>query len=232
MAAALAAQPAATHGLATFQLRPRGLSGLALFEHMVEFRKRHSPQDEPCPSLDVAMTADQKVIIAPTMADLVVGQILKDAGGDGATKKLAQRKLNNAGAITNHCGLQNHPSRIKKLLSALELTASLAEISALTRANKAKDKCKADTAMMDLAPIALFTLIGKLAGIVAKLKKNELCAIAFRFFGTMLKVSNPKPVLVTVVEGLIAAQPGVLASAGAAAAARTAMSRTRTSRCI
>ena len=66
------------------------------------------------------------------MADLVVGQILKDAGGDRATKKLAQRKLNNAGAITNHCGLQNHPSRIKKLLSALELTASLAEISALT----------------------------------------------------------------------------------------------------
>ena len=62
------------------------------------------------------------------MADLVVGQILKDAGGDGATKKLAQRKLNNASVITNHCGLQNHPSRIKKRLSALKLTASLAEI--------------------------------------------------------------------------------------------------------
>ena len=111
---------------------------------------------------------------------------------------------------------------------------------------------------MDLAPIALLKLNGKLAGIVVKLKKNELCAIAFRFIGTMLKVSNPKPVLVTTVEGLIAAQPGVLASAGAAAAAgaplpavmpqqdgedgggarrrrrktRTAMSRTRTSGCI
>ena len=35
----------------------------------------------------------------------------------------------------------------------------------------------------------------------------------------MLKESNPKPVLVTAVEGLIAAQPGVLASASAAAAA-------------
>ena len=73
--------------------------------------------------------------------------------------------------------------------------------------------------MMDLAPIALLKLNGKLAGIEAKLKKNELCAIAFRFFGTILKESNPKPVLVTAVEGLIAAQPGVLASAGAAAAA-------------
>ena len=73
--------------------------------------------------------------------------------------------------------------------------------------------------MMDLAPAALMKLNDKLAGIVAKLKKTELCAIAFRFFGAMLKVSNPKPVLVTPVEGLIAAQPGVLASAGAAAAA-------------
>ena len=85
VAAALAAQPAVTHDLATFQLHPPGLKGLALFEHMCEFRKRHSPQDEPRPSLDVVMMADQKVIIAPTMADLVVGQILKDAGGDGAT---------------------------------------------------------------------------------------------------------------------------------------------------
>ena len=186
---------------------------------MCEFRKRHSPQDEPRPSLDVVITADQKVIIAPTMVDLMVGQILRDAGGDGATKKLAQRKLNNAGAITNHCGLQNHSSRIKKLLAALELTASLAEISALTRANQAKGNCKADTAVMDFAPAALVKLNDKLAGIVAKLKKNELCAIVFRFFGTMLKESNPMPVLVTAVEGLIAAQPGVLAPAGAAAAA-------------
>jgi len=191
---------------------------MALFEHMCEFRRLHSSQDEPPKYLDVAMTAEQKVIVAPTMADLMVGQILKDAGGDGATKKLAQRKLNNAGAITNHCGLQNHPTRIKKLLAALELTASLAEISALTKANKTKEKWKADT-MMDLAPAALVKLNGKSAGIVAKLKKNEVCAISFRFFGSMLKESNPKSVLGAALEGLIAAQPGVLIAAKAAAAA-------------
>ena len=73
--------------------------------------------------------------------------------------------------------------------------------------------------MRDLAPAALVKLNDKLAGIVAKLKKNELCAIAFRFFGTMLKESNPKPVLVTAVEALSAAQPGVLVAAGAAVAA-------------
>ena len=77
--------------------------------------------------------------------------------------------------------------------------------------------------MMDLAPIASLKLNGKLAGIAAKLKKNELCAIAFRFFGAMLNVSNPKPVLVTTVEGLIAAQPccsGCPTARGHAAAGR------------
>ena len=74
----------------------------------------------------------QVSIISTSIHDLTVKAILKDAGGEGATKRLAQRKLNNAGAITNHCGLQNSPARIKKLLSTLELTASLAEINALT----------------------------------------------------------------------------------------------------
>ena len=54
------------------------------------------------------MTDDQVEILAPTMQDLSVQAILKDAGGSGATKKLAKRKLNNTGAITSHFGLQNH----------------------------------------------------------------------------------------------------------------------------
>ena len=83
----------------------------------------------------------------------------------------------------------------------MELTASLAEISALTKANKTKEKWKAGTAMMDLAPAALVKLNGKSAGIVAKLKKNEVCAISFRIFGSMLKESNPKSVLVAALEG-------------------------------
>ena len=42
----------------------------------------------------------------------------------------AKCKPNTAGAITSHCGLQNHPElRVSKLIFALELTAPLAEIS-------------------------------------------------------------------------------------------------------
>ena len=63
------------------------------------------------------MTEEQAAILEPAMQDLSVQFNLKDAGGAGATKKLAQRKLNNTGAITNHCRLQNHPERVKKLLA-------------------------------------------------------------------------------------------------------------------
>ena len=161
LAAAVAAELPVTLGLATFQLKPHGLEGNALFAHMVAFRARHGGTERPSQFLDVKMTDDQARILAPTLQDLSVQAILKDAGGEGATKKLAKRKLNTAGNITSHCGLQNHPERVKKLISALELTASLAEISALTKANKHKDKCEADTELLDLAPASLQKLLGE-----------------------------------------------------------------------
>ncbi len=93
---------------------------------MDRFRAHHA--DSLAPSFIDDLTADQKDIIGPTQQDLTVRSILRDPGGSGATKKLAQRKRNNSGAITRHCGLQNQPERIKKLKDALDLTASLAEI--------------------------------------------------------------------------------------------------------
>jgi hypothetical protein len=191
---------------------------------MVEFRAHHSSQAMPSPSLDAEMTKDQLKILEPTIQDLSVRAILRDAGGEGATKKLAQRKLNNAGAITNHCGLQNHPARVKKLISALELTASLAEISALSKASKEQDKCKAHTELMDLAPSALVKLQSdKLNGDASKLTKKEICSLSFRYFGVLHKDSNPKPLLVSGLQGLVQAQPDVLVAAAAALAAAAAV---------
>jgi hypothetical protein len=80
----------------------------------VAFRARHSAQERPSTFLEVEMTEELAAILAPTIQNLSVQSILKDAGGAGATKKLARRKLNNAGAITNHCGLQKNPERVLK----------------------------------------------------------------------------------------------------------------------
>ena len=95
-----------------FSAETPGLTGGALFAHMVAFRARHSAQERPSTFLEMEMAEEQAAILAPMMQDLSVQSTLKDAGGAGATKKLAQRKLNNAGAITNHCGLQNNPERV------------------------------------------------------------------------------------------------------------------------
>ena len=86
LAAAVAAQLPVTHGLATFQLKPLGLKGDALFAHMVAFRARHGGTERPSQFLDVEMTDDQARILAPAMQDLSVQAILKHAGGAGATK--------------------------------------------------------------------------------------------------------------------------------------------------
>ncbi len=99
-----------TTGLINFELNPKSIvNKFALFEHLVQFRRRTSSEGDTRPSdyLDVPMTADQDIIIDPTLKDLTAHEIMKTAGGEGATEKLAQRKLNNSGAITSHSGIQN-----------------------------------------------------------------------------------------------------------------------------
>ena len=58
LAAAVAAQLPVTHGLATFQLKPLGLTGDALFAHMVAFRARHGGTEMHSRFLDAEMTDD------------------------------------------------------------------------------------------------------------------------------------------------------------------------------
>jgi hypothetical protein len=140
---------------------------------------------------------------------------------------LAQRKLNNAGAITNHCGLPNHPERVKKLNAALQLTTSLAKMSALTKATKEQGRCKADTELMDLAPASLVKLNSeKVNGGVTKLSNKEILSISFRFFDCMFKEANPKPVIVAGLKELIAAQLTAFPAAAALLPARGRASNT------
>ena len=170
--------------------------------------------------MNVEITEDQEKVIAPTSQDLTIGSILKDAGGEGATKKLAKRKLNNVGAITSHCGIQNHPERVSKLVNALHLTSSLAEISAQKKATKDQEKRMGDAELMDLAPAALTKLNSeKVNGDVSKLTKRDICAISLRFFAAFQKESEPKATLVSALKGLIETQRTALVIAATTAAA-------------
>jgi hypothetical protein len=62
--------------------------GVQLLDHMLTFAKRRLPRGErlqPSDYLNVAMTADQQMLLDPTPEDLLIRNVLSDAGGDGAT---------------------------------------------------------------------------------------------------------------------------------------------------
>jgi hypothetical protein len=58
-------------------------------------------------------------------------ELMKDAGGDGATMKIAKRKLNMFGAIQSHSGLANNEKQLNKLKNRHILAASIAQINQL-----------------------------------------------------------------------------------------------------
>jgi hypothetical protein len=137
VAAALEAKKPVTHGLASFQLKPLSLKGNELLSHMILFMKRTTPTDaifEPEGRLGLEISVAQKKIIAPTAQDLTCRELMKDAGGDGATLKLAKRKLDSLGDIKAHCGLANNTERIRKLQRAATLASSIPHIKRLLEA--------------------------------------------------------------------------------------------------
>jgi hypothetical protein len=57
----------------------------------------------------------QHIFFNPTILDLSVRELMKDAGGEGATIRTAQRKLDNMSYIKSHSGLANNPERMKRV---------------------------------------------------------------------------------------------------------------------
>ena len=113
-----------------------------MLDHMLQFGRRRAPRATNLERimcrccthlrvsdyLNVEMTNDQACILDPTLEDVTLREILKDAGGSGATKKLAKRKMDAAGFVNAHCCEVTGEKRQRELNSALELAASLAEI--------------------------------------------------------------------------------------------------------
>ena len=107
VAAVQKAQKPVTDGLASFQLTPPGVFGVELFEHMAMFSRRNDPTEdtfEPEARLGLEISDAQKKILLPSAQDLTCRELLRDAGGDGATTKLAKRNLDALGYIKAYCG--------------------------------------------------------------------------------------------------------------------------------
>jgi len=119
-----------TDGLNTFQLKPEGLSGTDLFEHMNNFRSIHNNKYLPSFYLYIDVEETQQSVIYPTEVELTKGRIMRDTVGLNASLKMAKRKLCNLGYIKPHCGIQNSDDMMKKLKTQLQLASSIAEINA------------------------------------------------------------------------------------------------------
>lgn len=152
-------------------LKPPGMKGEKLFDHMASFARRtfSGERFQPSPHLDLALQPDSLACIAPSTKDLEMGEIMRAATGEQAVRRVAKRKLDSLGIIKAHCEFANDPKRMKAMESHLRLAASISEIHSAQK-HEADEK-KADQAkeLSSLAPAA----IKKLKLIVVK--KQVLC---------------------------------------------------------
>jgi hypothetical protein len=147
-----------TEGLDIYTLKPKALKGIALFDHMVKLRMRSSKQPFlPSVHLDVHVykNTGQHILFNPTLLDLLVRELMKDAGGVGATLRTAQRKLDNFGYIKSHSGLANDPERLERMRNQVDLTASFADIHNVQARDDQQKKKAEQRGLLDLVRAAI-----------------------------------------------------------------------------
>lgn len=175
---------------------------------MVMKRKQAPGTHVPSDSLDISLTNFQRErILKPSRTDMAARDILKDAGGDGATQSITKRVLDAAGGVKAFCASTNDPSRVRELEQAAALALSLSEISrqgdqekaakAVTkaaeddrkeaaRAAKAQARAAEVAALKASAPAVLGKLKahqGELAVALGSLLKAEMRALLFAHAG-------------------------------------------------
>lgn len=202
-----------TDGLHSFMLHPPGLKGVALFEHMIkrgarDVRKGQSHAPRAC--YDVSMNGFQAKMLNPTAQDLVMGEIMRTAGGDGATKKEAQRRLDAWGLVQAHSQFANDAPKLAKMKRQLQLAASLAEIArAATEKRLASTTTKEHNLSMT-APKAAARLKSLSSQEYGRLTKTEICAVARVYYASSIQVNAHKDALLVQLRALMVQHPHAL----------------------
>ena len=194
----------ALNGLTAFQLKPEGLKGIELFEHMVRYRelKCHPKENhmrhttEASGYLDAHVTYENKCILH-MIGNKICGDqvdakrtILADAFGTNAKVKLARRKLNALGDFKNRCLTLNSDESLKKQENMAMLAASLAQIESLKLKEKEKYIEDLKCQLRACSDAALKKHVQN-KGELSKLKKVEIAALIFRFYN---KLVDPKKI--------------------------------------
>jgi hypothetical protein len=203
--AAHAALSDVNKGLASFEFMPTALkgTGIPLFDHMVSKRcidPKGGLKDAPSAHYDVSITIPQRDMLKATSLELTKREIMKYAGGHGATIKMAARKLDQLGYIKAHSGVANDSARLKKLRNQLQLANSLASIERSEAAIAKKKKTDSFAERLAMAPTAVVKLAEK-GGQVTRLTKKDISSLLFVYFSVdMDEVKHKKLELVTKLD--------------------------------
>lgn len=167
----------------------------------------------------------------PSPHDLTCRELINDAGGDGATLKLAKRKLDALGNFKPISFLANAPERIHRLQQAATLAASMSEIKRADADEKKRKKVAASTDLVALAPAALKKLAAK-GNDVSKITVAEIRSILLVCYKTQAPESIKKAKAVETLtkaidadaapltQTIVAAPVAEVAAAAAATAGR------------
>ena len=138
--------------------------------------------------------------------------------------KLAQRRLDAAGCINQHCNRANDPQRVQRLLAAQQMAKSMADVARAQQQEKREKAAAADAELLSCADAAIAKLKAK--GLEAsKLTMPEIRAVSWSAYRIKLKAAGVrKEELAAQLQGYIRADEGALDghSNGRAALAPTA----------
>jgi hypothetical protein len=158
---------------------------------------------KPSTWLDVEMTDDQVEVMRPKLIDRMLMEAMKNAGGQGATMKLAKRKLDMFRNVNSHCGMANDEKKLNLLRNKLRLAASIAEVYRMDKADAQAKKHAERETKKTLAPAASAKLAEK-QGDISKLTKAEIAAILDVDYADDISITkHKKPELVKRLEDKI-----------------------------
>jgi hypothetical protein len=156
-------------GLKSFLLKLPGLTGLDLFAHLIKKQEiSHVTSTSPSWHLNVEISESNCLVLKTTKLTMMKREIMKEAGGDGATMKLSSCRLDHIGQVKLHSGLVKSKEALNAFKNQLTLANSVALIQELEKAAAAKKAADLAETFTSLAPTALVRLSEK-NGDVSKL---------------------------------------------------------------
>lgn len=191
-------------GLDTFQIIPKHADGSRKFTgdnalgHVVAFRNREVAKGgrtkifKASAYLDLEVNHRQMECVQPTEDDFRRADVLRDAVGDGAMRKISKRKLTTLGYLQGHCGIVNSKETLKRMKQDLDLSVSVAEIHRLEALESKKKKAEEEDKHKGKAPAAALKLEEKKRNLDDMYVKEMICLL-FTIYNVTCAKSVRKP---------------------------------------